>query len=45
MSYPELTRDFLSAVPMVLLLWPAFLLGLRQSRNHEASATSEGSES
>ena len=45
MSYPELTRDFLTAVPMVLLLWPAFLLGLRQSRNQEATTTGEGSES
>lgn len=27
-SYPELTKEFLYAVPIVLALWPAFLLGL-----------------
>lgn len=31
-SYPELTRDFLTAVPLVLLLWPAMMIGLRKSR-------------
>ncbi len=25
--YPELTRSFLSAVPLVLILWPALLMG------------------
>jgi Fe-S-cluster-containing dehydrogenase component len=30
-SYPELTRDFLSAVPLVLIAWPAMMLGLRRS--------------
>ena len=30
-SYPELTRDFLTSVPIVLTLWPAFLLALRRS--------------
>lgn len=29
-SYPELTRDFLTSVPLVLTLWPAFLLALRR---------------
>lgn len=31
-AYPEYTRDFLTAVPVVLFLWPAFLLGVRNSR-------------
>ncbi len=26
-AYPELTRDFLSAVPLVLVIWPALLMG------------------
>ncbi|MDX1583404.1 MAG: 4Fe-4S dicluster domain-containing protein, partial [Thermoanaerobaculia bacterium] len=30
--YPEKTRVFLTAVPFVLLLWPAFMLGLRRAR-------------
>jgi Fe-S-cluster-containing dehydrogenase component len=30
-SYPETTRDFLTSVPVVLTLWPAFLLGLRRA--------------
>jgi Fe-S-cluster-containing dehydrogenase component len=28
MPYPELTRGFLSAVPLVLVIWPAFLTGV-----------------
>jgi len=30
-SYPELNKTFLYSVPAVLLLWPAFLLGLNNS--------------
>lgn len=30
-SYPELTKGFLYSVPVVLTLWPAFLLGLSQA--------------
>ena len=30
-SYPERTRDFLTAVPLVLLVWPAMMLALRRS--------------
>jgi len=41
-SYPEYTRDFLTAVPVVLLLWPALMLGLR--RAHE-EVRKEGGES
>ena len=37
-AYPEYTRDFLTAVPLVLIIWPAMLLGLRQA------ATQAGSE-
>jgi len=33
--YPELTRDFLTSVPLVLILWPALLLGLRQAHQRE----------
>jgi len=34
-AYPELTRDFLTSVPLVLILWPAMLLGLRQATRRE----------
>ena len=34
-AYPEYTRGFLTAVPFVLLLWPAFLLSLRRSTMRE----------
>jgi len=34
-SYPELTRDFLTSVPVVLTLWPAFLLALRKATEKE----------
>jgi Fe-S-cluster-containing dehydrogenase component len=30
-ALPELTRDFLTAVPLVLLVWPALMAGLRQA--------------
>ena len=30
-AYPELNKTFLSSVPAVLILWPAFLLGLNNS--------------
>lgn len=30
-SYPEYTKNFLTAVPVVLTLWPAFLLALRKA--------------
>jgi len=47
-SYPELTRDFLTSVPVVLTLWPAFLLALRRSASrgeddeHSGHALDEG---
>ena len=36
-SYPELTRDFLTSVPLVLTLWPALLLAM-----HRTTSTDEG---
>jgi hypothetical protein len=30
-SLPEATRDFLTAVPLVLLAWPAMMLALRRA--------------
>jgi len=30
-AYPEYSRQFLTAVPVVLIMWPAFLLALRQA--------------
>ena len=30
-AYPELTRDFLTAVPMVLVVWPAMMLAMRRA--------------
>jgi formate dehydrogenase iron-sulfur subunit len=30
-SYPEFNKTFLYSVPAVLILWPAFLLGLRSA--------------
>jgi Fe-S-cluster-containing dehydrogenase component len=41
--YPELTQSFLSAVPLVLILWPALLMGCYSfSRSkEEASKTGE----
>ena len=34
--YPELTRGFLSAVPLVFVLWPALLMGIHSfSKNRE----------
>lgn len=33
--YPELTKDFLYGVPVVLLLWPSFLLALSNATKRE----------
>jgi Fe-S-cluster-containing dehydrogenase component len=30
-AYPEKTRDFLTAVPVVLVLWPAMMLAMRRA--------------
>lgn len=34
--YPSLTRGFLGAVPLVLTIWPVFLVGLYKFSNHRA---------
>ena len=34
-SYPEKTRGFLTAVPLVLVLWPAFMMALRRATVRE----------
>ncbi len=34
-SYPELTKDYLYAVPIVLTLWPAFLLALSNATKRD----------
>jgi hypothetical protein len=36
-SIPELTKDFLYAVPIVLLLWPTFLFGVSRARAAHAT--------
>lgn len=33
--YPEYTKGFLYAVPLVLLLWPSFLIGVNALTKHE----------
>ncbi len=43
-SYPELTRDFLTAVPVVLTVWPAFLLALRRANMTDETAASPATE-
>ena len=37
-SYPERTRDFLTAVPLVLVGWPAMLLALRRATEPAAAS-------
>lgn len=40
--YPEYTREFLYAVPMVFLLWPTFLLGLNYLTRRPEKKAKEG---
>jgi hypothetical protein len=47
-AYPEHTKTFLTSVPIVLTLWPAFLLALRSgtapaagSPGHESNTSEE----
>ena len=40
-AYPEYTKNFLYAVPSVLILWPAFLLGLRNASDQKNNLKSE----
>lgn len=37
-SYPELSKEFLYGVPIVLLLWPPLLLGLNRATKREDEA-------
>ena len=41
-AYPRLTEDFLYGVPIVLTLWPAFLLALSQATKKEGAAEQGG---
>lgn len=41
-SYPELSKDYLYAVPIVLTLWPAFLLALSNATKKEGEPGEEG---
>lgn len=41
--YPELTRDFLTAVPLVLIGWPALFLGMNAfAKRREKNGQAEG---
>jgi formate dehydrogenase iron-sulfur subunit len=44
-SYPERTRDFLTAVPLVLTTWPAMLLALRRATGRDEPEGAAGPES
>jgi Fe-S-cluster-containing dehydrogenase component len=41
-SYPELSKDYLYAVPVVLTLWPAFLLALSNATKKDSEETGTG---
>ena len=41
-SYPELSKDYLYAVPIVLTLWPAFLLALSNSTKRDSDLSESG---
>jgi hypothetical protein len=38
--YPELTKEFLYGVPIVITLWPMFLLALNSAKNARQGADS-----
>ncbi len=40
--YPELTRGFLSAVPLVLTIWPMLLMGAYSFRRKQSDESQEG---
>jgi len=40
-SYPELSKGFLYSVPVVFVLWPAILLGIREATKNNNSDTEE----
>jgi Fe-S-cluster-containing dehydrogenase component len=39
--YPEATRDFLYAVPIILALWPVFMLGVNNATKKESGGGEE----
>jgi Fe-S-cluster-containing dehydrogenase component len=41
-AYPEFTKEFLYAVPIVLALWPAFLMGVATTRRNKNGEENEG---
>jgi len=43
-AFPEYTRSFLTAVPLVLTVWPAFLFGLHQAIGRTGEKTSNSNE-
>ena len=40
--YPEYTKGFLYAVPLILVLWPAILYGISESRKRSTGKEGEG---
>ena len=42
LAYPELSKDYLYAVPIVLTLWPAFLLALSNATKRDAEHSDGG---
>jgi Fe-S-cluster-containing dehydrogenase component len=43
-AYPEYSKGFLYSVPIVLLLWPAFLIGINTLTKREEDARRKGGE-
>lgn len=43
-AYPEFTKGFLYSVPLVLLLWPAFLIGVNTITKREEETRRKGGE-
>ena len=41
-AFPEYSKNFLTAVPVVLTLWPAFLLALRRATGSETTSPPAG---
>jgi Fe-S-cluster-containing dehydrogenase component len=41
-AYPEYSKGFLYSVPLVLLLWPAFLIGVNTITKHEEEKRRKG---
>jgi Fe-S-cluster-containing dehydrogenase component len=44
-AYPELTKEFLYAVPVILTLWPAFLYGMSNATKKESNESEASNES